>query len=182
MYQNVTFRLITKSMSNPGTISIISGNYSLHLESGASPKFASYGLRFMQGFIPRTLVFKIMEDGDPEACFRDGEETLPEISNFQLCWFTCNPSYYWIILVILERETEEHRCPLFSESLCYTTYSYKAPILVREWLFSKKWKSSAISLLFLPLNRSLPPSHLTLNVHLFQRAISSSLIKIGILD
>lgn len=71
-------------MSNPATISIISGNYILRLESDASPKFASYGLRFTQSFVPRTLVFKIMEDGDPEACFRDGEETLPEISNFQL--------------------------------------------------------------------------------------------------
>lgn len=72
-------------MSNPESIFILGGNYILHLESDTSPKFASYGLRFTQDFIPRTLVFKIMKDGDPEACCGDGEETLPEISNFQLC-------------------------------------------------------------------------------------------------
>lgn len=63
-------------MSNPKIISIVSGNYILLLENDTFPKFASIWLR------SQNLVFKMMEDGDPESCLGDEDETLAR--NFKI--------------------------------------------------------------------------------------------------
>lgn len=100
MCGNITLGLITKTTRNPKTISIVINNYILfqrviHLLS-----------LLPVGSITRILIFKMLEDGgDPEA--QEWKRNSARDFQIQSSWFTCNSSYYQIILVILEKGGEE---------------------------------------------------------------------------
>lgn len=83
MCDNVTFRLLSKTMNNAKTISIVDGNSILFLESD-TPHLLLMGSDLPKyTFLPKTPVFK-MNIHDLEARLRTGEESLSEISKFQL--------------------------------------------------------------------------------------------------